>query len=114
MSTLSGEYKDEQNLDFSKLKPTNLRIINGIGPNIETMLHDHGIENWKLLSSKSKGELRELLVKQKDEMSKADAPTWSKQAFKAMNRDWDGLIAFQNSSFGDSKLLRVIHRVNKA
>ena len=113
LSVPSSQNTAKQSLDISKLKPTNLRIINGIDPEIETLLHAQGIENWKLLSSKSRGELRELLNKQKGKMSKVDSSTWPKQAFKAMNGDWDGLIAFQNTSFGDSKLLRILQRLNK-
>lgn len=112
-SSLVSDAQKERTLDLSRLEPTNLNIVEGIDPKIETILHANGIKNWKLLSSKSKGELRNILSTLDGEMSKVDPSTWPKQAFKAMNRDWDGLIVFQKSSFGDSKLLKVLHRLNQ-
>ena len=88
---------------WSKLKTSNLQIIEGIGPKMNEVLNDNGISSWAVLASKSFDELRVILDKYEDKYRIIDPSDWAKQAEFAANGDWDGLIKHQSDDGSPSK-----------
>lgn len=80
---------------YAKVKSDNLQIIEGIGPKMESVLKENGIDNHKTLGSKSFDELRAILDKYGDKYKIIDPKTWPDQAKMAGDGDFDGLISFQ-------------------
>ena len=92
---------------FAAVKEDNLQIIEGIGPKMESILHENGIRNWSVLASKSQGELKAILDKYGDRYRIIDPSDWSAQAALASDRNWDGLIAYQKDDGSESKAEKV-------
>ena len=111
---VTANKEDKQSRITDSLKSSNLQIIQGIGPKIETLLFENGIKNWKDLSSKSFGELRAMLDNYGTRYSIVDPSDWSKQASLAHKSQWNALIKLQNEIGNSSKLQRVLVRLGLA
>ncbi len=93
---------------FAKLKEDNLQIIEGIGPKMESVLHENGISSWAVLAGKSHSDLKGILDKYGDKYRIIDPAEWPAQAALANKADWDGLIAYQKQDGSDSKAEKVM------
>lgn len=71
----------------------NLQIVEGIGPKVETVLENAGIQTWGDLAAKSPDELRAILAAAGLSMMNPD--TWPQQAQLAHEGKWDELIEYQ-------------------
>lgn len=80
---------------YSKLAPTNLQIIEGIGPKMEAVLNENQVTTWKELAAKSDGELRDILAGYGDKYKIIDPTFWPPQANMAAHGLFDKLIEFQ-------------------
>jgi len=85
---------------YAKLKSDNLQIVEGVGPKMESVLHENGVKTWSDLAGKSEADLRAILDKYGDKYRIIDPSSWSAQASKASSGDWDGLISLQKSLDG--------------
>ncbi|MBR9920564.1 MAG: hypothetical protein GYB31_06965 [Bacteroidetes bacterium] len=83
-------------LGFSSLKPNDLKIVEGIGPKIEGLLNDAGINNWSDLAGTSLEKLQEILAKAGDRYRLAKPETWPKQAQLAADAKWQELKEYQD------------------
>ena len=109
---------------YAGLKSDNLQIIEGIGPKMESVLHDAGVKTWSNLAGKSHQELRGILDSHGDKYKIRNPSTWAEQATFAAKADWEGLISVQKNIDGaagtkssggsDSKLEKIIGRTQKA
>lgn len=81
-------------LGFSN-NPEDLKIIEGIGAKIETLLKDAGISNWIELSNTSTERLQEILTAGGGTFRLANPSTWGHQARLAHEGKWGELIAYQ-------------------
>ncbi|MEZ4984900.1 MAG: helix-hairpin-helix domain-containing protein [Saprospiraceae bacterium] len=81
-------------LGFST-NPDDLKIVEGIGPKIESLLKDAGIINWSDLAAASTDRLQEILAAAGERYRLADPSTWAKQASLAAEGKWDELNAYQ-------------------
>lgn len=81
-------------LGFSN-NPEDLKIIEGIGPKVEKLLKDEGINNWTDLSMTSIQHLREILEKGGESFRLAKPDTWPKQAELAAAGKWGELSTYQ-------------------
>ncbi len=98
-----------QNIDVgSKIKESNLEIIEGVGPKMNALLSKEGIKSWSDLSSYSPGEIRSLLDKHGDRYRIIDVKLWPKQATYAAKGQWSKLIDFQKSDGSASKAEKVL------
>lgn len=82
-------------LGFSS-NPEDLKIIEGIGPKIEQLLKNEGINTWAELSKTSVDRIQEILDKAGDRYRLADPGTWPKQAELAAAGKWSELSEYQD------------------
>ena len=78
-------------------KPDDLKIVEGIGPKIESLLKAGGVNNWTDLAGAETSRLKSILSDAGDRYRIHDPSTWPKQAGMASNNQWEELEAFQNS-----------------
>ncbi len=77
-----------------------LKIVEGIGPKIEELLHNAGIFTFKQLSSTSTQLLREILSQGGARFVMHDPGTWPAQADLASNGEWDKLREYKDYLMG--------------
>jgi predicted flap endonuclease-1-like 5' DNA nuclease len=71
----------------------NLQIVEGVGPKVEVVLENAGIQTWGDLAAKTPEELRVILAAAGLSMMNPD--TWPQQAQLANEGKWDDLIEYQ-------------------
>jgi len=79
-----------------KWKSDDLKIVEGIGPKIEELLHNAGIKTWKALSETSADHLQEILIAAGPTFQIHDPGTWAQQAGLADEGKWDELKKWQD------------------
>ncbi len=80
--------------------PTNLKIVEGIGPKIEQLLKDGGINNWQDLAEATLERLQEILTAAGERYRIHDPNTWSNQATLAAAGKWAELEKYQDELKG--------------
>lgn len=94
-STTTGKVKG-----YAGLLNTNLQIVEGVGPKMESILQENGINNWSELASNSETSLRAVLDKYGDKYRIIDPNSWAAQASLAAAGDWNGLSKMQRELDG--------------
>lgn len=74
-----------------------LKIVEGIGPKVEKLLHDAEIRTWRDLSETSTEKLQEILETGGENYAIHNPITWSKQALYAYEGKWQELNELQES-----------------
>lgn len=82
-------------LGFST-NPEDLKIVEGIGPKIEGLLKDAGINNWADLAAAAVEKLQSILADAGSRYKLADPTTWPEQAKLADEGKWDDLKKYQD------------------
>ncbi len=82
-------------LGFSS-NPEDLKIVEGIGPKIEQLLKDAGINDWQSLADTEVGRLWEILKAAGDKFKLAQPDTWPQQAALAAAGQWSKLNELQD------------------
>jgi predicted flap endonuclease-1-like 5' DNA nuclease len=82
---------------FGTIGTDKLQIIEGIGPKMEEVLKENGINDFSILAKTSKETLRDILNKYGDKYRIIDPNTWPQQAALADSRSWNELITLQKS-----------------
>ena len=80
----------------TKYKSDDLKIVEGIGPKIEQLMHDAGITTWRGLSQTNVSAIQEILTAAGSRFALADPATWPKQAELAADGKWDELQEYQD------------------
>ena len=80
-------------------KPDDLKIVEGIGPKIEGILHDAGIKTFAELAATSVAQL-EKIVREDAGIRIAFPDTWPEQARLAAAGEWDTLETLQDELKG--------------
>ncbi len=78
------------------VKKDDLKIVEGIGPKIEELLHNNGIKTWEELSKSTKQRLENILRNAGDRFRMHDPSTWPEQAMLADEGKWDELEEYQD------------------
>lgn len=81
---------------LKRWKQDDLKAVEGIGPKIESLLHDDGIKTWKQLSEAPVTRLQKILDDAGKRFKLAAPGTWPKQAGLAHEGKWDELEALQD------------------
>ncbi len=82
-------------LGFSN-NPEDLKIVEGIGPKIEKLLKDAGVNNWAELANCPVDRLKKILSDAGERYRLADPSTWPKQAGLAATGKWSDLSDYQD------------------
>jgi large subunit ribosomal protein L27 len=81
-------------------KLDDLKIVEGIGPKIEQLLKENGIDTWEALANAPVDRLREILDAAGSRYQVHDPGTWPAQARFAANGQWDELKEYQEMLMG--------------
>lgn len=81
--------------DAISTNPGDLKIIEGVGPKIEKLLHQSGIKNWAELARASENDLRKILEGAGPNYRIHDPSTWANQAKLAAEARWEELREYQ-------------------
>jgi predicted flap endonuclease-1-like 5' DNA nuclease len=73
----------------------NLQLIEGIGPQIEQILRERGIQRFQDIAKSDPQDLRTILEETNPELLVHDPETWPAQARLAANQQWDVLKDYQ-------------------
>ena len=83
---------------FGALKEGNLQVIEGIGPKMNEVLNDAGVNNWTDLAAKTPTELRAILDAANAKRYRIiDPSSWAQQAALARTGKWEELITLQKN-----------------
>lgn len=80
----------------TKYKKDDLKIVEGIGPKIEELLHKAGIYTWESLSESSPDRIKGILDQAGNTYAMHDPGSWPQQAGLAAAHDWDTLKKLQD------------------
>lgn len=108
----TAETSSEIDADIGDIQADNLQIIEGIGPKMESILHENGIATWSELASHSESDLRGILDQYGDKYRIINPESWIAQARLAAEGKVDELIAYQKKD-GVSKLENMINAGQK-
>jgi predicted flap endonuclease-1-like 5' DNA nuclease len=81
-----------------RVKADDLKVVEGIGPKVNTALNKAGIRTFAQLAKAPVDQLREIV--QAAGWSYMDPTTWPEQATLAAKADWDGLKSLQGKLKG--------------
>ena len=77
-----------------------LKIVEGIGPKIEELIHADGIKTWKQLSETSVETLKDILSRAGERFVMHDPQTWPRQSLLAHEGKWAELRTWQDQLDG--------------
>ena len=83
-----------------KIKQDDLKVVEGIGPKIQELFHNHNVTTWKSLSECSIGKCKEVLESGGDRFKMHKPNTWPKQAGMAYEGKWQELFDWQEELDG--------------
>jgi len=78
-----------------KIKQDDLKVIEGIGPKIEELLHNAGIKTWSDLANAATDTVQAVLDEAGPRYRIHDPATWAKQAALAAAAQWEELETYQ-------------------
>lgn len=83
-----------------KIKPDDLKIVEGVGPKIEQLMKEAGITDLAALAATDPEKIRGILSEAGSRYQMHDPSTWPAQAKLAAEGDWDALKAYQDKLQG--------------
>lgn len=83
-----------------KIKKDDLTVVEGIGPKIQELFKERGINTWKILSETSTERLKEILTEGGDRFAIHNPGTWARQAELAYKGKWEELKEWQDFLVG--------------
>ncbi|WP_433830804.1 hypothetical protein [Flavobacterium anhuiense] len=83
-----------------KIKENDLKIVEGIGPKIESLFVKAGIKTWQNLSQASTEKLQSILDAGGENYAMHNPSTWARQALMAYQGKWKELKDWQDSLLG--------------
>lgn len=83
-----------------KIKQDDLTVVEGIGPKIQELFHNHDVKTWKALSECSVDKCQTVLNSGGDRFKMHKPSTWPKQAKMAYEGRWADLQKWQDELDG--------------
>lgn len=83
-----------------KIKENDLTVVEGIGPKIQGLFHNHDVTTWKALSECSVEKCQEVLNSGGDRYKMHKPGTWPKQSKMAYQGKWEALLKWQDELDG--------------
>ena len=104
-STIENEKRPEKNgvateILGKRVVQDDLKIVEGIGPKIEELIHTEGIKTWKQLGDSTVETLKDILSRAGERFVMHDPQTWPRQSLLAHEGKWDELRAWQDQLDG--------------
>ncbi len=87
-----------------KVKADDLKLVEGIGPKIEGLLHAAGIKTWADLAGADTDRLKAILDEAGSQYNMHDPSTWAKQAQLAHDGNWEELETYQEHLKGGKEV----------
>lgn len=87
-----------------KVKADDLKLVEGVGPKIEGLLHDAGIKTWADLAGSDTDRLKAILDEAGSQYNMHDPSTWAKQAQLAHDGNWEELETYQEHLKGGKEV----------
>ena len=78
------------------IKHNDLKLIEGIGPKIENLFHNHDIDTWLKLADLNVAQCRDILMTGGDRYRLHDPASWPMQARMAAEGKWKDLARWQD------------------
>jgi len=78
------------------IKQDDLTIVEGIGPKIQELFHNHGVNSWKELGETTVSRCQNILNTGGERYSVHNPGTWPRQAAMAYNGEWQALKDWQD------------------
>jgi len=100
MSDSKAEKMYTKAIGFKIPKADDLKVIEGVGPKIEELLKNAGIDTWKKVSETDVAEIQKVLDAAGPRYKLANPGTWPKQAKLAADSDWANLKTYQDQLNG--------------
>lgn len=83
------------------VEPDDLKLVEGIGPKISSVLQAAGIATFAQLADASADQIKEILEAENPNLLRlADPTTWPDQAKLAANGEWEALETLQDELKG--------------
>jgi len=79
-----------------KITQDDLKMVEGIGPKIEGLLHAGGILTWQNLADAPEADVQKILDDAGPRYRMHQPATWAKQAQMAANAEWERLEKYQD------------------
>ena len=79
-----------------RIKENDLKLVEGIGPKIESLFHNFDIKTWQALSDVSVAKCQEVLDSGGDRFKVHDPASWPMQARMAYEGRWKDLARWQD------------------
>ena len=73
-----------------------LKLIEGIGPKINSVLMKNGIQTFEALANADEADVKKILTKAGKQFQLANPKTWSEQSMLANKRKWKELKEYQD------------------
>ena len=83
-----------------KIKENDLTVVEGIGPKIQQLFHNHEVKTWKALSECSIEKCQDVLTSGGDRFKMHKPGSWPKQAKLAYEGRWSDLLKWQDELDG--------------
>ncbi|WP_299058759.1 hypothetical protein [uncultured Polaribacter sp.] len=83
-----------------KIKEDDLTVVEGIGPKIKELFHNHNIKTWQALGNTSVEKCQEVLDSGGERFKVHKPGTWPKQAELASKGKWEELLKWQDELDG--------------
>jgi predicted flap endonuclease-1-like 5' DNA nuclease len=83
-----------------KIKENDLTVVEGIGPKIQELFHNHDVKTWKALSECSLDKCQSVLDSGGDRFKMHKPGSWPEQAKMAYQGRWADLLKWQDELDG--------------
>jgi predicted flap endonuclease-1-like 5' DNA nuclease len=102
----NGRLKEAATLLGVKVKLNDLKLIEGIGPKIETLFHNAGIKTWQELALTTVARCREILQEGGERFQLHNPTTWPRQSKLLAEGKWKQLKDYQLSLTAGNESIR--------
>lgn len=89
------DFKTAKSVFRKTIKQDDLKVIEGIGPKIESLFHNYDIKTWDALAHCSVAKCQEVLESGGDRFRVHDPSSWPMQAMMCYENKWKELYRWQ-------------------
>lgn len=99
-STIPFNAAEAKSVFGKVIKENDLTVVEGIGPKIQELFHNHGVKTWKALSECTVDKCQSVLDSGGENYKIHDPGTWPEQAKLAYEGSWKRLLDWQDELDG--------------